>query len=161
MFARTLALATKAPLVAAAVPVSCSGGAGRGPRGRPRFDRPLSVSMQVRGFSASVARRDIIKNLYLNEIRNYKAPKNAAADTTSLVSAFAQPKAPAAPELELEVISYGEDAAVAEAEWPALKSPIDDHHNYNDEWDFICREDDGGDLLPKRLKPYDYSGDHH
>ncbi|KAJ3231210.1 hypothetical protein HDU81_003944 [Chytriomyces hyalinus] len=189
-----------------------------------------SSAWAVRAFSvAAPARRDIIKDLYLNEIRNYKAPANIAADTSSLVSAFAQPTAPAAPALEADVITYGEDAAAAEAEWPALVDPIEDHHFINgdfeivgrlslgksgddltpkkkyetrkielgfgkigvwpndvllqpfrisssknaspgiltsffictDEWDFICRPDDGGVLFPKRLKPYDYSGDHH
>ncbi|KAJ3230815.1 hypothetical protein HDU81_004243 [Chytriomyces hyalinus] len=116
----------------------------------------------MRAFSVAVpARRDIIKDLYLNEIRNYKAPANVAADTSSLVSAFAQPVAPAAPALEADSITYAEDAAAAEAEWPALVDPIEDHHFINDEWDFICRADDGGVLFPKRLKPYDYSGDHH
>ncbi|KAI8843312.1 hypothetical protein HDU78_011699 [Chytriomyces hyalinus] len=121
-----------------------------------------SPALALRAFSvAAPARRDIIKDLYLNEIRNYKAPANIAADTSSLVSAFAQPTAPAAPALEADVITYGEDAAAAEAEWPALVDPIEDHHFINDEWDFICRADDGGVLFPKRLKPYDYSGDHH
>ncbi|KAI9332335.1 hypothetical protein BDR26DRAFT_869325 [Obelidium mucronatum] len=119
----------------------------------------------TRSFSAAAfARRDLVQDMYLNEIRNYKAPKNsAAADTSSLVSAFAQPKAPAAPALETEGAVAFEDggAAVAEAEWPVLKSPIDDHHNYNDEWDFVTDANDGGVLLPKRLKPVDYSGDHH
>ncbi|KAJ3027920.1 UNVERIFIED_CONTAM: hypothetical protein HDU68_002834 [Siphonaria sp. JEL0065] len=141
----------------------------------------------TRNFSAAAfVRRDFVQDLYLTEIRNYKAPKSSAADTSSLVSSFAQPKAPAAPELETEVAAFEDGAAVAEAEWPALKSPIDDHHNYNGniaardfrgwalvenlgeclevleeyEWDFITDANDGGVLLPKRLKPVDYHGDH-
>ncbi|ORY51977.1 hypothetical protein BCR33DRAFT_780129 [Rhizoclosmatium globosum] len=117
---------------------------------------------QTRSFSAAAfVRRDLVQDMYLNEIRNYKAPKAAAADSANLVSSFAQPKAPAAPALESEVAAFEDGAAIAEAEWPALKSPIDDHHNYNDEWDFITDANDGGVLLPKRLKPVDYSGEHH
>ncbi|KAJ3075080.1 hypothetical protein HDU98_009259 [Podochytrium sp. JEL0797] len=99
--------------------------------------------------------------MYLNELRSYKAPKNPAADTSSLISSFAAPKAPAAPALDAgETVAIEDGAAVAEAEWPALKSPIDDHHNYNDEWDFVCSANDGGVLMPARLKPYDYHGEH-
>ncbi|KAJ3120679.1 hypothetical protein HK100_012694 [Physocladia obscura] len=123
---------------------------------------------------------DLVQDLYLAAIRNYKAPKNAgAASAASLVSTFSAPTPPAPPQLELAAVTDTdpETAAVAEAEWPALKNIIDDHHNYpgwlsfilstrlivvasTDEWDFYTSATDGV-LLPKRLKPVDYTGGDH
>ncbi|KAJ3285846.1 hypothetical protein HDU76_008079 [Blyttiomyces sp. JEL0837] len=124
--------------------------------------RAAAAPSQVRMISASVvARRDIIQDLYLKNLREYKPPKDTGAEKVDLVEKFTIPPAPPAPEIEsgLEA-AVGEDVALEEAAWPALVNPIDQHGNYNDEWEFRCNPDDGS-LLPRRLKEIDYEHDHH
>ncbi|KAJ3208014.1 hypothetical protein HDU83_002248 [Entophlyctis luteolus] len=130
---------------------------------RPRIRTSAALHLKApRAFSvAAISRRDIIQEMYLNEIRNYKPPKDAgSAAAASLVSSFATPVAPPAPQLELAQSDIVEEAADAEAEWPALKNIVDDTHTYNDEWEFHADGNDGGALLPKRLKEVDYLHDH-
>ncbi|KAI5455506.1 hypothetical protein NCC49_000314 [Naganishia albida] len=59
-----------------------------------------SVAAPVRSFSTSqVARKDLIQDLYLNQLRSYKpAPKSADAHLSS-VKSYAAPAAPQAPTL--------------------------------------------------------------
>ncbi|KAJ3086544.1 hypothetical protein HK100_008669 [Physocladia obscura] len=136
---------------------------------RKRDTKQRDEQTSMRRFSVTTGMRkgglkeDRWIDLYLAAIRNYKAPKDAgAASAASLVSAFATPTPPAPPQLELAEAEAAVDseAAVTEAEWPALKNIIDDHHNYPDEWDFYTSATDGV-LLPKRLKPVDYTGGDH
>ncbi|KAJ7717565.1 ATP synthase complex subunit H-domain-containing protein [Mycena metata] len=85
-----------------------------------------------RAFSASVAaRKDIVQDLYLKEIKAYKAPPVAKDAHVGVVKAYAMPPAPKAPALptdlasELSAYDSSEPAtAVAEKATPAAA----DHH---------------------------------
>ncbi|KAJ9097530.1 hypothetical protein QFC19_006704 [Naganishia cerealis] len=59
-----------------------------------------SVAAPVRSFSTSqVARKDLIQDLYLNQLRSYKPAAKAADAHLSSVKSYAAPAAPQAPTL--------------------------------------------------------------
>ncbi|KAJ1550387.1 hypothetical protein HK096_007215 [Nowakowskiella sp. JEL0078] len=120
--------------------------------------RVLAVS---RPFSTRVplfqAKGYIIQDLYLNEIRNYKAP--TIKEAVDLPTKFSAPVPPPKPEVEgASVVASAEEVSIEEEAWPALYNPIDDPANYNHDFDFTTDNDDGL-WYPKRLTKPDYN--HH
>ncbi|KAI8592841.1 hypothetical protein HDU89_007238 [Geranomyces variabilis] len=119
----------------------------------------LAAPSAVRGFAHTAtakASADLIRDIYVDALKNYQAPK-AANEKVDLPTTFAAPAPPAKPEVDVTVaeVSATADEAVAEEEWPAVYNPIDDPANYPDEWDFTTENDDGK-LLPARKYPVDY-----
>ncbi|GMK54630.1 hypothetical protein CspeluHIS016_0112160 [Cutaneotrichosporon spelunceum] len=51
----------------------------------------------ARSFSVSAARKDLVKDLYVNQLKSYKAPAKSADAHSSHVRSFAAPAAPTVP----------------------------------------------------------------
>ena len=89
------------------------------------------------------ARIDIVSDLYVTELKSYKAPP---AEKINLPTTFAQPASPAVPEVEKAPVvaaSGGEVVESEDGEWPALVDMIDDPELYNDEYDVDDEREDG------------------
>lgn len=82
-----------------------------------------------RFLSYSLPHRNIMKNLYLQELKAYKPLK--VSTKVDLPETFTTPKAPAVPVLEKLVLESKGEKAVETESWPALVDPIDDPENYN------------------------------
>lgn len=100
----------------------------------------------VRAMSATPARRaDIITDLYVKEVKSFKAPTLTAADAAGSVKNWAPPAAPSAPAVEgdvtaelseyessaVEVESAKPTEAVADAaveDWFVIEEVNDIHH---------------------------------
>ncbi|KAJ3107551.1 hypothetical protein HDU97_003856 [Phlyctochytrium planicorne] len=113
------------------------------------------ASTGVRSFMAAAPiRKDLVQDLYLNEIRAYRPPATDATAKANLVEKFVLPTPPPVPEIET-ASSEGAivEDAIAEEEWPPLYNAIDDPHNYPDDWE-IRTEVDKGNMIPDRLKVF-------
>ncbi|AET38604.1 F1F0 ATP synthase subunit h Ecym_3095 [Eremothecium cymbalariae DBVPG len=102
----------------------------------------------ARGFSLSVARRDLVQDLYLKELRNTKVASMTSQDAQGSVKPWVLPSKPSAPEFGLsgavdelnayeaqEVETVGEQEAAetteaAEGDWLVLEEveEKDSHH---------------------------------
>lgn len=105
--------------------------------------------------SSTIARADIVRDLYLIELKKYSPQISTSTD---LKDTFSFPHPPQKPTLEkptLATASPSADSAI-DSEWPKLSNPIDDPKNYSDEFEW---EKDDGSFYPKRRYPVDY--DHH
>ncbi len=112
-----------------------------------------TLTFSRRFSTAQVARADILKDLYLAELRKYSP---SAAPATDLKESFSLPTAPQKPALEKPSVATKSAEAIANTEWPTLVNPIDDPKNFSDEFDW---DKDDGLCYPKRAYPVDY--DHH
>ncbi|TPX31398.1 hypothetical protein SmJEL517_g05246 [Synchytrium microbalum] len=122
-----------------------------------------SATRQVapRAFAShAILNKDIVTELYLKEIRAYKAPPEDKSAAAGLPETVSMPTPPAKPEFELaQVQAAGNEAGLEEEAWPALVDPIDDPHNYPDAWDYTCDKVDNL-LMPTAVKAYDYHEGH-
>ncbi|KAK9453109.1 ATP synthase complex subunit H-domain-containing protein [Dipodascopsis uninucleata] len=97
-----------------------------------------------RGFATSVARRDLVQDMYLKELKSYKAPTITASDAVGQVKPWVPPTAPAVPTVEAssdaDISEYATQtvevegiAEVAEEstsdidDWFVVE-PLEDHH---------------------------------
>ncbi|KAJ7630319.1 ATP synthase complex subunit H-domain-containing protein [Roridomyces roridus] len=86
-------------------------------------------TVSTRSFSSSVARKDYIQDLYLKEIKAYKAPPAAKDAHVGVVKAYTQPPVPKAPALPTDLAS---ELSAYDASEPAAatvaKTTSGDHH---------------------------------
>ncbi|CDR42377.1 CYFA0S09e02300g1_1 [Cyberlindnera fabianii] len=106
--------------------------------------RLVASKASVRAFSAMPARKNIIQDLYIKELKAFKPTPISAKDAEGATRPWKKPVAPAAPGLEVdaasELASYeSADVEVAapskntageqvSEEWFVLEEPEDDHH---------------------------------
>ncbi|ODV61746.1 F1F0 ATP synthase subunit h ASCRUDRAFT_75039 [Ascoidea rubescens DSM 1968] len=77
--------------------------------------RTLSFqNVAIRSFSSSMARRNLLQDLYINELKAYKPTPLSAADAEGNVKPFTLPAAPKVPSPELD-LSTDLDAFKAQA----------------------------------------------
>ncbi|KAJ7682847.1 ATP synthase complex subunit H-domain-containing protein [Mycena rosella] len=80
--------------------------------------------------SSAAARKDIVQDLYLKEIKAYKAPPTAKDAHVGVVKSYALPPAPKAPalptDLATELSAY--DASEPATAPKAKAAPSSDHH---------------------------------
>lgn len=57
----------------------------------------------VRAFHAAPVRRDLIQDLYVKELKAYKAPKTSGNDAAEHTKGWSQPATPTAPTLESDI----------------------------------------------------------
>lgn len=106
----------------------------------------MVTRVPARAMSATPARRaDIIQDLYVKEVKAFKAPVLTAADATGSVKEWSTPSSPAAPAVEgdvaaelseyessaveVETAKPSESAADASAEdWFVIEEVHDIHH---------------------------------
>ncbi|KAJ7352668.1 ATP synthase complex subunit H-domain-containing protein [Mycena albidolilacea] len=86
-----------------------------------------------RAFSSSAAaRKDFVQELYLKEIKAYKAPPAAKDAHVGVVKAYALPPAPKAPalptDLASELSTYDSSEPVQATEKAAAAAPSAGHH---------------------------------
>lgn len=75
------------------------------------------------------ASSDQITQLYVNELRGYKA--SGVVESPGLQESFKMPVPPQQPAVEGLDFKEPDAKMLEEAQWPALKDPIDDPENYN------------------------------
>ncbi|KAF2747346.1 hypothetical protein M011DRAFT_423765 [Sporormia fimetaria CBS 119925] len=97
-----------------------------------RVARPALVSRRTFIAPTAIRQADIVQDLYLRELKNYKPPQLKASDAEGHVQKFTVPKAPASPEesdianelktyetqqVELEGTTTEDGAAPVEEDW--------------------------------------------
>lgn len=87
----------------------------------------MASRVSVRAMSATAIRRaDIIQDLYVKEVKAFKAPTLTAADAAGSVKSWAAPAAPAPPAVEGDVAAdlseYDAQAVEVESAKPAEAS---------------------------------------
>ncbi|KAK9235516.1 ATP synthase complex subunit H-domain-containing protein [Lipomyces kononenkoae] len=87
-----------------------------------------------RRFGTSLPRRDIVQDLYLKEIKNYKAPPVKATDSVGQVKPWVVPSAPAPPAAEASAPTDLEDyeSQVVEVEGVAAASEEEPQSDLDD-----------------------------
>ncbi|KAL8963763.1 MAG: hypothetical protein Q9193_000010 [Seirophora villosa] len=103
--------------------------------------------MQQRNFSTpnSRLRVDLVQDLYLREIRSYKAPSLKASDAEGHVQKFSVPKAPRSPD-EGDIAQDLKDYENQQVDLEGLADPSEP---YDDWFDEAWLEDD--DDAPMRI----------
>ncbi|KAJ3282037.1 hypothetical protein HK104_011129 [Borealophlyctis nickersoniae] len=103
---------------------------------------------------------DIVQDLYIKELRQYKPTKDVATEKVDLPTTFTPPPPPPKPEIEAAdaQVQATEEDALEEEEWPPLYDPIDDPANYPSNWhlDLSKPEADDGSWYPKPIKAPEY-----
>lgn len=106
---------------------------------------PVMARVSVRAMSVtSIRRADIIQDLYVKEVKAFKAPTLTAADAAGSVKPWAAPTAPSAPALEADVAAElseyetqavevesakpAENAAAEVEDWFVIEEANDLHH---------------------------------
>ncbi|KAK7204034.1 mitochondrial F1F0 ATP synthase subunit Atp14 [Myxozyma melibiosi] len=110
--------------------------------------RSAAAPVLRRRFGTTLARRDLISDLYIKELKSYQAPPVKASDSVGQVKPWTPPAAPAIPtveagaeadlaeyeaqavEVEDSTVAEGEVAAPTESleDWFVVKPLEDAHH---------------------------------
>ncbi|EJT50698.1 hypothetical protein A1Q1_08250 [Trichosporon asahii var. asahii CBS 2479] len=84
------------------------------------FTQAQRTPALARQFSASAQRGDLVKDMYLNQLKNYKAPATSKADAEQHVRKFTAPEPPKAPELPSDLAA---DMSAFDAQNPTIGGP--------------------------------------